>query len=229
MLRNLLLRDLAMHRWVAVSAFLAPLLITGVTLALWPNQPDPEAPVAVPMGIGLLLLTILPLTLHIREGRLGTLGDLLALPIRRSDLVALRFLEALLACAVFLAVHLAAWSIARPGTLRGPLDFLGSPGPLWILLTLLAYPLPFTLRWGGKGLAIALGALFGTLTLIGQIAMLCGPRSLLAWVLKPLLWIGEVHASLGPLGRKAMGFGIPLLLIAIFYAISLRVARRLEA
>jgi len=90
MLRSLLLRDLTLHRRVLAISALVPLLLLS-SLGLVPKNNQEGFP-AVLLMLGLILLSCLPASLHLREGLLGTLAT--SWPARaRRDLVRLRYLE----------------------------------------------------------------------------------------------------------------------------------------
>lgn len=169
MLLELLKRDLRLH-W---DSLVLPILILGLGLG---------AIVMADEGIkltGLILETsflipMLPLALHQRESGKGTLGDLLVLPVSRAAVVRLRYVEVLLFSAGMIALaHGGAWvalSAAAhkpiPPGVMGRDEFLGV-GVL--LIFWFAYPMPFFLRWGLKGLAFAYApviALFTALHLL---------------------------------------------------------------
>jgi len=157
MLLELLKRDLRLHRlFLLTPLFIA--LVAGIGGA------ERHADVAgFFIGIAIIASLFLPLSFHLRELAEGTLPALLALPVPRERVVALRYLEALLL--PLLTVLLLALSGFVSTALRG-----GSGTPLvlvalvhhplalaWSFFLWFAYPLPAVLRWGGKGLSVALG------------------------------------------------------------------------
>ena len=225
MLRELLLRDLALHRRVLLTAAVSPIVIALSALAIPGNALPWEGALAASMMFGLVLVTGLPLTLHFRERSLGTLADLLVLPVARRELVRLRFLEACLAMLTLELVFVTFWAVLRPGEVRGLLGFMGSQAPLWILFIFMAYPLPFALRWGGWGVASAMGALFGSVFLVGQVLLRWGIPHWLGG-----LWelVSRVRAT-GPLTAGFMDFSLPLLLLAAAYRLSVRAMERIQA
>jgi hypothetical protein len=221
MLCRLLLRDLTLHRRVlAISALVPLLLLAGLTLT--PKEAQEGFPVMF-LLLGLVLLSCLPVSLHFREGTLGTLGDLLALPVARRDLVHLRYLEGVIVCAAFLGVYLLVWIPLWHPAARDFRSFFGSPFLLWMFVIFLAYPLPFALRWGGRGMGAALGLLVGGFTL---------------WVygvmrVPSLLLQARVAAAHGALvrtfGAPVADFGVPLLLLGFLYALSVWAMARVDA
>lgn len=155
MLLELLKRDLKLH-W---DSLMVPTLVLGMGLG---------AIMLADEGVkltGLILETsflipMLPLAIHQRESSKGTLGDLLVLPVSRGDVVRLRYLEVLFFCGgMLLLAHAGAW-VALSAAARHPIpvsvmdrdQFLGVG---ILILFWFAYPMPFFLRWGLKGLGSA--------------------------------------------------------------------------
>lgn len=152
MLLELLKRDLRLH----YGALLVPFVL-ALALA-FAHYFNPDLAV-LGLGLGFVLAAFLPLALHLREQQLGTLGDLLSLPVSRRQIVQLRFLEAVVFPVVLLAVTgmvLALVTRTRP-TLpdAGLLRAMG-----WALLFCFAVFLPSTLRWDGKGFLAVFGGYF---------------------------------------------------------------------
>lgn len=225
MLRELLLRDVSLHRRVLVGASVFPLIFASF-LVFAPGR-NAEG-VAIPFLLfGLLLVALLPLTLQVREGMLGTLGDFLALPFPRRDLVRLRFLEGSLAMGVYLAFMAASWVAFHRSAPNHVWEVARSSAPLWVLLIFLAYPMPFYLRWKGKGAAAAYGLLCGALFGIGQLRLRPGGNERFPFTF--FQWIGRLHDAWGATSAHLLDFGGPLLLLALFYALSAWVAERMEA
>ncbi len=155
MLLNLLKRDLKLH-W---DSLVVPTLVLGMGLG---------ALVLADEGVkltGLILETsflipMLPLALHLRESTQGTLGDLLVLPVSRAAVVRLRYVEVLLFSAGMLALaHTGVWLAlsvaARHPIPLGAMDRNQFLGVGILLIFWFAYPMPFFLRWGLKGLGFA--------------------------------------------------------------------------
>lgn len=225
MLRSLLLRDLALHRRVLITATFLPVLF----LSLVVTAPEQEAKgmAALLWILGLLLLAVLPHSLHLREDRLGTLVGLLTLPVRRRDVVRLRFLEGALASLAFTSVYLTAWIVLGHPQRQEALEFTTTSAPLWLLLVFMAYPMPFVLRWGGKGLLGALGLLMvGFILYI--ILVLFGPGLLhVVWVAAFDGWLR--HAVFPAYLSLGLAWGVPLLLGAAFYGLSCWTLERVDA
>ncbi len=224
MLRELLLRDLTLHRRVLAAAAVYPFLLAAY-LGFGPGA-NVEGVLVLFLIFGLVLLALLPLSLQAREGMLGTLGDLLALPASRREIVRLRFLEGLIALGLCFLL-LAQASLLLKGTWPAALfEVLRSPAPLWILFLFLAYPMPFYLRWKGRGVALAyailIGGAFGFMRLEWQ-AYRSGHS------LAPLVWLGRLHDAWGLVSARLMEYGGPLLLLALFYRLSVWALERLEA
>ncbi len=157
MLLELLKRDLRLHRLFLLTPLLIA-LVAGIGGA--ERQSDVAGFFT---GIAIIASCFLPLSFHLRELSEGTLPALLALPVPRERVVALRYLEAALLPVV--AVLLLALSGLVSTALRGgggdPLILVGlAHHPLalaWSFFLWFAYPLPAVLRWGGKGLMVAYG------------------------------------------------------------------------
>ena len=99
MLLELLKRDLKLH-W---DALVLPLLILVLIMGAIGLANEGAALVGLFM-CSFMFIPILPMAIHIREAQTGTLGDLLALPVSRTALVSLRYLEVLLLAAGLLAL-----------------------------------------------------------------------------------------------------------------------------
>jgi len=160
MLLKLLKRDLYLH-W---DVLVVPL---GVLALLMGGLSFVNAGVAVfsTLLLTALFIPFLPLALHRREGTQGTLGDLAALPVSRRSLVELRFLEVFLLVATALVLgHLGTWIVECTQAHRlVPMQIMGAHNATPILVLLLgcfAYPLPFLLRWEGKGFVAAYALIF---------------------------------------------------------------------
>jgi len=157
---NLLKRDLKLHWCAMVLPYVIVMLVMGAIVI---SNPDSALAVAVTMGA--LVIPFLPMAIHLRENSQGTLADLVALPGSRKALVSLRYIEALLFSAVMVSLaHLDTWSAQSAAAHRFvPFDVLDRTGFALTTMPLLicfAYPMPFTLRWNGKGLAVAFAILY---------------------------------------------------------------------
>lgn len=225
MLRSLLLRDLTLHRRVLIAAALLPFLL----LALVATARGPEAKdMTVLLWIlGLLLLAVLPHSLHLQEDRLGTLAGLLTLPVRRREVVRLRFLEGALVSLAFTVVYLTAWIVLRHPLRQEVLAFATTSTPLWLLLVFLAYPMPFVLRWGGKGLLGALGLLIAAFFAYAFLVTFGSRIPYLAWV--SVLDVRLRHAVLPAYLSAGLTWGLPLLLGVAFYGLSCWILERVDA
>lgn len=225
MLRSLLLRDLALHRRVLITATVLPFLF----LFLVATAPEQEAKgmATVLWILGLLLLAVLPHSLHLREDRLGTLTSLLTLPVSRREVVRLRYLEGGLASLAFTTVYLTAWILLRHPPMQEALEFVCTSAPLWLLLVFMAYPMPFVLRWGGKGLLGALGLLMAGFFLY-VFLVIFGPRVV------HVTWVAAFdarlrHLVLPPAVGTGLTWGFPLLLGGAFYGLSCWTLERVDA
>ena len=225
MLLNLLLRDLTLHRRVLVSSLFIPVLLL-VALAMTPeNRNDGFGPHLI---FGLFLFALLPLSLHIREGSLGTMADLLVLPLHRRELVRLRFLEGTLACLGYFVLFLIWWVLKLHPDRKAILELFRVPLLPWVLVVGLAYPLPFALKWGGKGLAVAYLALMAGF-LGFALLMVFGPQMpALGWLFRGLKALEGFHLGGGPGVAQALAFAVPLLLLAAGYRISVWTLQRVE-
>lgn len=227
MLRNLLLRDLSVHRRVLGAAAILPLFL-AFTLGLTPSAHNQDVAMIVIL-VGLVLMALLPIALQAREGMLGTLGDLLALPVPRRDLVRLRFLEAFLATLAYALLHLVSWCLFHRTWPTLVWEVFRTPALFWFTLCFLAYPLPFYLRWRGKGLVLAFGLAGGALYGWGYLAL----RALRANQLPPgtalIQALGRLHDAWGLTSARLMEYGGPLVLIGLCYAAAVAVANRMEA
>jgi len=152
MLPALLRRDLKTHRRILIGACvsLALILATGV-LALW-AEPSNSEQLQVFLGMGLFLASLLAISLQLRESMADTLGDLLALPVSRREIVRLRYLEGLLACALYVPFYLVVCGACFHLSPRALAHLLHTPALFWIPAGVLGYLLPFGMR-GMKSLA----------------------------------------------------------------------------
>ncbi|MBK8727433.1 MAG: ABC-2 transporter permease [Holophagaceae bacterium] len=193
MLLELLKRDLRLHRlFLLTPLFIA--LVAGIGGA--ERQSDVAG---FFIGIAIIASCFLPLSFHLRELSEGTLPALLALPLPRERVVALRYLEAALLPVV--AVLLLALSGQVSATLRGntqtPLILVGlvhHPLALaWSFFLWFAYPLPAVLRWGGKGLTVAYGVpglgVFTLLFLAPRLHSESWASRAVLGLLKGILWL----------------------------------------
>lgn len=225
MLRSLLRRDLTLHRRVLVTAAILPFLF--MSLIATAQGQEAAGMTALLWILGLLLLAVLPHSLHLREERLGTLPGLLILPVRRREVVRLRFLEGALACLAFTGLYLCLWVLLRRPPEREVLDFATSPAPLWVLLIFLAYPMPFVLRWGGKGLLGALALLVTGFFLYAFLSVYGTRIPILAWV--PAVEARLRHATFPAALSLGLTWGLPLLLAAVLYGLSCWTLERVDA
>jgi ABC-type transport system involved in multi-copper enzyme maturation permease subunit len=199
---RLLQRDLRLHTLLLAT----PLAITAL-LAYYLPAADAGGRVALG-GLAFFLPLLLPLGFHLREQSEGTLGDLAALPVTRIQIVGLRFLEALVlplgaVLLLFLAAATLKATTLRPGLpLRGfPVAFLSHPlGLAWAFFLVFAYPLPATLRWGGKGLGLAAAIPLGGLFALGQVGIRMTHGA--GWIIGALSALGRWD-SLHP-GQEAL-------------------------
>lgn len=224
MLRELLLRDLILHRRVFLAAAVYPLLLAAF-LGLAPGA-KVESLAVLFLGFGLILVALLPLSLQVREGMLATLGDLLALPVRRRDIIRLRYLEGALACLGLWMLSALSWVLFHRAFPKDLLPVLRSPALLWILLIFLAYPLPFYVRWKGKGLVLAYGALLGGLYCFAYAVLAPHESPLRAQVFG---WMGRLYHAWGTYSENLVDYGVPLLLLTLCYAASVRALERTDA
>jgi ABC-type transport system involved in multi-copper enzyme maturation permease subunit len=216
MLFNLLKRDLRLHWDILVLPYVILALIMGAIAIS-----NEAAAAAGGAAMGALFVPFMPLAIHLRENSQGTLVDLVALPSSRRNLVSLRYLEVLLfACVMIVLVHLGAWVAQSAAAHRfvhfGLMDQGGLSVIGMLLLICFAYPLPFTLRWNGKGLALAFGILWFLL------AGSSGPGLLLPANKKALIdkamFVSIAHLINHP-GQVALGI---LALFAVSYLLSLK-------
>lgn len=159
MLPSLLRRDLRLH-W---DVLVLPFLVLGLAMGILATVDTVRGMLGLTF-IGALFVPFLPMTIHLREAAQGTLGDLLALPVSRRDLVTLRYLEFLAFGGVALILaHTGTWlalSVMKRGVAPFPVMDAGAGLVLGMLgLLCFAWPMPFALRWGGKGIALAYGIL----------------------------------------------------------------------
>lgn len=165
MLLKLLRRDLRLHWDAMILPFLILILAMGAV-----GLSSEAAAVLGTVLIGALFVPFLPLAIHLREQSQGTLPEVLAGPVPRRSLVVLRYLEVLLFAGAMIALgHLGSW-IALCASAHGlvPMAMMDKSAlfPISALLLIcFAYPMPFMLRWDGKGLAAAF-ALFASLSVI---------------------------------------------------------------
>jgi len=161
MLLKLLKRDLRLH-W---DALMVPLLILVLVMGAISMANEGAALVGL-LLIGFLFIPILPMAIQVREASQGALGDLVSLPVSRTAIVTLRYLEVLLFAAVALTLaHLGTWAALSAAAHKAVhFEVMDRSGVLAIGMLLVfcfAYPMPFVFRWEGKGILIAFGILFG--------------------------------------------------------------------
>jgi hypothetical protein len=176
MLRELLKRDMRLHWDILVMPYgVLALMMGGAAIS------DGAVAAAGSLLMGVLFVPFLPLAIHLRENSQGTLGDILTLPCSRRDVVRLRFLElAILGLALLTMIHLAIWitqsleahALVKPGLMNREGAFM----TCLLLVSCFAYPLPITLRWNGKGLAVAMIILWAVLSGIVILPVLFPPE-----------------------------------------------------
>lgn len=155
MLLKLLRRDLRLHWDAMILPFLVLILAMGAV-----GLSSEAAAVLGTVAIGALFIPFLPLAIHLREQSQGTLPDVLSGPVPCQTLVTLRYLEVVLFAGVMIALgHLGSW-IAMSASAHKVvpmviIDRFALMPICMLLLICFAYPMPFTLRWDGKGLAAA--------------------------------------------------------------------------
>ncbi len=160
MLLRLLKRDMRLHWDALVVPLLILILVMGVIGIV--NQ---GAAIAGLLLIGFLFIPILPMAIHVREASQGTMGDLVSLPVSRKDVVRLRYLEVLLfTAAALILAHLGTWAVLSAAAHAAvQFQFIDRSGLFvmgMLLLCFFAYPMPFALRWEGKGIAFAFATFF---------------------------------------------------------------------
>lgn len=175
-MRELLKRDVRLHWDILVMPYgVLALMMGAIALS------NGVVAAAGSLLMGVLFVPFLPLAIHLRENSQGTLGNILTLPCSRREVVRLRFLElAILGLALLTLIHLAIWiaqsleahALVKPGLMNREGVFMTG----LLLVSCFAYPLPITLRWNGKGLAVALAVLWALLSGIGALAMLLPPE-----------------------------------------------------
>ena len=237
-LRALLLRDWATHRRVILLGLLGPLFMAAFAAFNVIHRGSDASTSLNALGFamfgGPLFLALMTVSLHNQELRQGTLGDLLALPVSRTLLVHLRFIEAIgisLAYVLLLAVP---YSLTTPGGFQDVIQLCTSPTLPWIWVVFFAYPLPATLRWGMKGTGAALAALIALpYLLVGLMALS------VRFQLKGLdgtFWLQKISNACAwarsPLAQHHLGFlwdfGVPLLLLVFFHRLSIIALKRLD-
>lgn len=175
MLLDLLKRDLRLHWDVMTLPFAVLALIMGAI-----GIAHESAAMLGLVLLGSLFVPFLPLAIHLRESSQGTLADLLTLPVSRSAIVALRYVEMLVFAVLMIGLaHLGTW-LALCATAHELVRFQVMGGdsllPIGVLLLLcFAYPMPFTLRWDGKGLAVAFALLSAVWTALALLLPESGP------------------------------------------------------
>ena len=212
MLFDLLKRDLKLHWDLLVLPYLILALLMGAL-----SLAAEGAAVAGAITMGSLFVPFLPMAIHLREQSQGTLGDLLALPVRREALVSLRYLEfGLFTGLVIVLAHGGTWLAQSAAARRAVrLQIIDGPGAMILGLLLLfcfAYPVPFCLRWDGKGLVGAYVLLSVVLVGPGWIF----PKAMEAFAPTFLRFIQHLVAHPG---QVALGF---LALLLFSYLISLK-------
>lgn len=206
MLLNLLWYDWRLNR--------LPVILFGgfvlLNLAFWAWR-TPSAGEYV--GLGGFIMIMIPLTVQLREDKLGFVSSTLSLPVTRSQVVLARYLEGWIGGVIGLLVILA-FPLLFPFSSIGADELLtlrmvfGSAFALFLPMALLY---PFIMRFGQKGLMIAMLAL----NVLGVAAML-------------LLTLGGGHDPFrvvfhtlpAALGDLRLGLGDPsyYLLLAAFLA-----------
>lgn len=227
---SLMLRDWATHRRSILLGLSAPLLLGFCIFLFVRAAHDPEAPVGIGLLLGPVFISLLVASLHTQDLRNGILGDLLALPVRRDTLVHVRFLEGMLGSILYVAFMLALLGIQAPSSFGQAFRaYFASPGLLWVFAIFMAYPMPFTYRWGGKGSVAAYASffvfpwiLFGVFKLINLTGHEVTPYLC-------FMWIARHYERLYSVLGRPMDFAIPILLILLFHRLSILALKRVDA
>ncbi len=224
-MRRVMEKDLILNRRI----ILINGLIFAASLTLFTIM-DPEIPPRVYAGFSALMVAFLPAVIVTREDKFRAMVLGCSLPVKRRTIVQARFLLSLamglggVLLAFLLAVVLP-FARFRPEELFawGPL-LTGVSG----IIVVLALFLPFTLRYGMKGLLIFLIAaqVLGVvlLTLV-QVTGSSADRLLLG---KIIGGIGRLHAALGQGGFSLLLLAFLLAVLGLSYLISVRVFERRE-
>jgi len=230
MYQSLMLRDWAMHRRSILLGLSAPLFMGLVVFLFVRGGHEAEAPFAIGFLMGPVFISLLVTSLHTQDLRNGILGDLLALPIRRETLVHVRFLEGILGSILYVVSMLVVCGILAPSSFGQAFRiYFATPGLLWIFGICLAYPMPFTYRWGGKGSVAAYASffvipwiLFGVFKLISLTGHEVTPYLCFMWIARHY---DRLYAVLG----RPLDFAIPILLILCFHRLSILALKRVDA
>jgi hypothetical protein len=179
----------------------------------------------VAFGLGCLM----PFLVHYRELYYGTLGDLLALPFARRDLVLLRWVEALFFGTLFFLL------VTLPSLHAWPFRDLvraHASGTLpWIFLLVFAAQLPSQLRFGQKGglsfaITYLLGIGWGMASLPAK--ELAGSPVVIQKMVLMLQFYKRAWNSLGAAGPWAEAI-LLVLLLGSFFQLASWVAERCDA
>lgn len=218
---SLLLRDWKLYRLTLILPLGFCLLWAFIPYMILSHETRPIAfPVAfVALAPAPLMAALRVLGLHLMELKHGTLSDLFALPVTRTQIVILRVVEGLLLTALLLAAVLVEGAIIRSVSNASnpllPADLFGTfLGLGWLLVATLLLPLPILLRWGSTGMVVSV---------IGGLVILESARFL------PKEALSSSLAALRPMPLESWS-QVPLLLFvaALLMGVSVRVLQRLE-
>jgi hypothetical protein len=224
-MRKVMEKDLILNR----NIILINGLIFAGSLTLFTIM-DPELPPRVYAGFSAFMVAFLPAVMVTREDKFQAMVLGCSLPVRRKTIVRARFL---LSLAMGLGGVLLAFLLAvvLPFARFRPED-LFAWGPLLTavsgILIVLALVLPFTLRYGMKGLLIFLIAaqVLGVVLLtFVQVTGSSADRVLLERIIGGF---GRLHTALGQGGFTILLLAFLLAALGVSYLVSVRVFERRE-
>ena len=226
MLRELLLRDVVSHRRALIGSAVSLMLILATWVLATRGDAIKNADAAGMLGGGLFLVSLIPISLHIREIMQGTLGDLLALPVARWDIVRLRFIEGLLACSLYLALYLLVCAAAFRPSPANLAKILGNFEVRCVVALALSYPMPFVLQGSRKCMAWAFIPPAICYTLFLLLCVKLGAHRAGELVSALIHRLEAIHGD--GLGAALLDCGILLLILLASYRLSLWAIEKAE-
>ncbi len=222
---KVMLKDLILSR----SVIMVNAGIFTVFLAFFATFP-PDLPPGLYAAMASLMLAFLPVGMVIREDKFDAMILQCSLPVRRRTVVQARYILSVGMAIVGILVALLLGGLV-PYSNFGLFDLL-APAPILAALTLvtliLSFLLPFSLRFGARGLFIfligaqVLGVVLLTITMATQSSM---DQRIVEAVIR---FFVNAHETLGGPGLAGVLLAILTVLLGLSYLVSLRVFENRE-
>ncbi len=183
-----------------------------------------RTPAMLYAGFAAFMMAFLPMVIVTREDKFNAMALGCSLPVSRKTIVRARFAFAL--GAAFLGITVALLLAGYiPGTSYGAGEMFGE-GPLVVafggISFVLAVLLPFTLRFGMKGVLIFLVVMQVLGVVLLTVTQITGSTTDKRIVNAVITFFARTHAALGPAGFDLLLGALLVVLLGLSYVISVR-------